>query len=108
MRRGDLFRVCRGVQNDPKDHRVYLVLSRQDVINSSFSTVICAPIYSKYRDIITQVEVGVDEGLKHDSAIYCDELVSIPKSKLTDYISTLPAEKMEVVNAALRIAVAIG
>ena len=108
MRRGDLFRVYRGVQNDPKDHRVYLVLSRQEVINSGFSTVVCAPVYSRYRDIITQVEVGVDEGLKHDSAIYCDELISIPKSKLTDFISTLPDEKMEEVNAALRIALAIG
>ena len=53
------------------------------------------------------VEVGVEEGLKHDSAIYCDELISFPKSILTDYVGALPDEKMELVNTALRIALAI-
>ena len=56
----------------------------------------------------TQVEVGADEGLKHDSAIFCDELISIRKPRLTNYISTLPDDKIEEVNAALRIALAIG
>jgi mRNA interferase MazF len=45
--------------------------------------------------------------MKHDSAIYCDELLSIPKSMLTNYIGALPAVKMDAVNAALRIALAV-
>jgi mRNA interferase MazF len=59
-------------------------------------------------DIITQVEVGVDEGLKHDSAVYCDNLASIPKSKLTGYVGSLSDDKMKAVNNALRIALAAG
>ena len=108
MRRGDLYRVYKGAKYDPKDYRIFLIVSRQEVIDSPFSTVIGAPIYSKYNGITTQVEVGVEEGLKHDSAIYCDDLVSLHKFVLTNYISTLSDSKMEAVNTALRIALATG
>ena len=107
MRRGDFFRVYRGSKNDPKEYRVYLVVSRQVLIDNNFHTVICAPICSKNENIQTQVEVGVDEGLKHDSAVYCDNLISLPKTMLTDYIGSLPAAKMDEINTALRIALAV-
>jgi len=108
MKRGDLYRVYRGSKDDPKKQRVYLVVSRQEVVDNDFSMVICAPVYSRYGGLRTQVEVGMDEGLKHDSAVYCDALASINKSALTDFISSLPHNKMEAVNTALRIALAVG
>ncbi len=108
MKRGDFYRVYRGTKYDPKDYRVFLVVSRQAVIDSQFSTVICAPVYTKYDGFTTQVEVGIDEGLKHDSAVYCDELISIHKSMLTDYVGKLAGKKLQAVNAALRIALATG
>jgi len=108
MKRGDLYRVYQGSRNDPKKQRVYLVVSRQEIIDNAFTTVICAPIYSKYEGLPTQVEIGVDEGLKHDSAVYCDALASINKSILTDFIGNLPNDKIEAVNEALRIALAVG
>jgi mRNA interferase MazF len=107
MKRGELYRVYRGSKYDPKDYRVFLVVSRQLLIDSKFSTVICAPVYSKYDGFSTQVEVGAEEGLKHDSAVYCDELVSIPKSMLTDYTGAVSGAKMELVNAAIRTALAV-
>ena len=109
MKRGNLYRVYKGAKNDPRDYRVFLVVSRQLLIDTNFSTVVCAPVYSKYDGVIqTQVEVGSGEGLKHDSAVYCDDLMSIPKALLTDYVGALSNEKMEEVNAALRIALATG
>jgi len=107
MKRGELYRVYRGSKYDPKNYRVYLVVSRQELIKSPYSTVICAPVYTKYGGLPTQVKVGVNEGLKHDSAVCCDDLKSIPKSMLTDYVSTLSNAKMEAVNTALRIALAV-
>ena len=107
MKRGDFYRVYRGSKNDPKNYRVFWIVSRQLVIDSKFSTVICAPVYSKYGGVPTQVRVSVDEGLKHNSAVYCDDLISIPKSLLTDYVGTLSNSKMEEVNIALRIALAV-
>jgi mRNA interferase MazF len=107
VKRGGLYRVYRGSWNDPKERRVFLVVSRQLLVDSRFSTVICAPIYSRYDGLPTQIEVGVNEGLKHDSAVYCDELISIRKTLLSDYVGSLSPAKMEEVNAALRIALAI-
>jgi len=108
VKRGSLYRVYKGSKNDPKSHRVFLVVSRQLLLDTNFSTVICAPVYSKYKGIPTQVEIGANEGLKHDSAIYCDDLMSVQKNLLTDYVGTLSGEKMEEVNTALRMALAVG
>jgi len=107
MRRGELYRVYKGNRNDTKDYRVYLVVSRQVLIDSQFPTIICAPIRTKFGNLATQVEIGIDEGLKHDSAVYCDDLISMPKSMFTDYIGSLSDSKMQEVNYALRIALAI-
>ena len=104
MRRGNFYRVDRPSKSDPKKSRVFVVVSRQALIGSRFSTVICAPVYSEHHGLSTQVPVGVDEGLKHDSSIHCDELVSLPKSGLTNYIGSLAAEKLPFLDAALRMA----
>jgi mRNA interferase MazF len=81
-----------------------VVVSRQSVIDSNLSTVICAPVYSAYHGLQSQVVVGVDEGLKHESAIHCDGLVSLPKSALTDFIAVLSAKKRVELDHALQVA----
>ena len=75
-------------------------MSRQVLIDSKFSTVICAPVYSAYHGLSTQVLVGIEQGLKHDSSIHCDDLVSLPKSILTDYVGSLPPAKLVELNQA--------
>ena len=107
MKRGELYRVAHPSARDPRRNRVFVVVSRQVLIDSRFSTVICAPIYSSHDGLSTQVLVGAGEGLKHDSSIHCDELVSLPKSALTNYVGTLPPAKIEALNQALRIALDI-
>jgi mRNA interferase MazF len=74
------------------------------LIESRFSTVICAPIYSSYEGLSTQVAVSIGEGLKHQSGIHCDELVSLPKTALTNFVGTLPPPKLEELKRALRVA----
>jgi mRNA interferase MazF len=87
---------------------VFVVVSRQVLIDSKFSTVVCAPVYSAYHGLSTQVLVGIEQGLKHDSSIHCDDLVSLPKSVLKDYVGSLPPEKIVQLNQALRAALDIG
>jgi len=82
----------------------FVIVSRQILIDSRFSTVTCAPVYTAYEDLSTQVPVGVDEGLKHESAIHCDELISLPKSMLTNYIGSLSPKKQQLLDRALKIA----
>ena len=104
MKRGDLYRVTNPSARDPKKLRVFVVVSRQVLIDSRFSTVICAPVYSNHDGLSTQVPIGIAEGLKHDSSIHCDELVSLPKSLLTDYIGALTPRLMGMLSQALRAA----
>ena len=103
MKRGELYRV-RHPKGDPKRSRVFVVVSRQAVIDSAFSTVTCAPVFSTRHGLATQVPVGVTEGLKHDSAILCDELVSLAKSVLTDYVGSLAASRIPELDRALAVA----
>ena len=104
MRRGEFYRVRRPSSRDPKKFRVFVIVSRQILIDSRISTVICAPVFTTYESLSTQVAVGIDEGLKHDSGIHCDELISLPKSMLTNYIGTLSPEKLHLLKMALKIA----
>ena len=45
--------------------------------------------------------------MKHESAIHCDELVSLPKSVLTDYVGELRLAKIRELARALRIALSV-
>lgn len=101
MRRGDLYRVARPGGGDPKASRVFAVVGRQAVIDSRFSTVVCAPVYSARHGLASQVAVGLDEGLKHESALHCDELVSLSKSRLTAFVGRLSGAKLKALDAAL-------
>jgi len=85
-----------------------VVVSRQVLIDSRLSTLICAPIYTSFHGLTTQVPVGVEEGLKHESSIHCDELISLPKSVLTNYVGTLSQPKIDQLATALAAALDIG
>ena len=104
MLRGDLYLVPKPNALDPKRQRAYVVVGRQWAINSSLPSVICAPVYTKRHGLATQVNVGVEEGLKHDSAICCDELMSLPKFVLTRYLGRLGLQKMRELDTALAAA----
>ncbi len=103
MKRGELYRVAHP-SNDPKKFRVFVIVSRRALIDSRFSTVICAPVYTTHDGLASQVAVGIDEGLKHESSIHCDGLVSLPKSILTHYVGTLPSDKLVTLDYALHVA----
>src|SRR5262245_2109672 len=108
MRRGELYLVRKPGPVDPRKQRVFVVVSRQILIDSKFSTVICAPVYSRFDGLSTQVPLGAGEGLKPDSSIHCDELVSLPKSMLTRFVGMLGAEKLKALDRALVVALQIG
>jgi len=108
LKRGELYRVFKASRTDPKRSRVFVIVSRQVLIESSYSTVICAPIYSSYDGLSTQVLVGTSEGLKYESSVHCDELVSIPKAALTDFVGRVGDSKLTLLDQAVAIAVGIG
>jgi mRNA interferase MazF len=103
VNRGEFYRVYRP-SGDPKSYRTFVVVSRKALVDSRFSTVICAPVFTTGEGLSTQVPVGADEGLKHQSWIMCDNLVSIRKSDLTNYVGALSQSKLRELNRALKMA----
>jgi mRNA interferase MazF len=103
VRRGELYRVFKP-GHDPRQFHTFAIVSRSALIESRFSSVICAPVFSHGEGLSTQVAIGPGEGLKHPSWIMCDNLVSLRKSDLTDYVGSLSGAKLAEVNQALRMA----
>jgi len=103
MRRGEIYRV-RYPGDDPKNFRCFVIVSRQTLIDSAFSSVICAPIFTRGHGFSTQVAVGIEEGLKHESWILCDNLVSLRKVELTSFVGSLSYSRLEEVDRALKMA----
>ena len=106
MKRGEIYRVRRP-NDDPKAFRSFVVVSRQILIDSRFPTVICAPIFSRGHGSSTQLPVGIDEGMKHDSWVLCDNLVSLRKNQLTQFVGSLPPSKLSQLEQSLKIALSL-
>jgi mRNA interferase MazF len=107
VKRGELYLVQHPSARDPRKQRVFVVVSRQLLVDSTFSSVICAPVYSRRDGIHTQVDVGIDEGLKHDSSIHCDELMSLPKGSLTHFLGSLSPVQQALLDRALAFALGL-
>ncbi len=106
MKRGELYRVYKP-GGDAKLYRTFVIVSRQVLVESKFSTVICAPVFSSGEGLSTQVAVGPEEGLKHASWIMCDNLVSLRKADLTQFVGSLAKSKLAELERALKIALDI-
>ena len=87
----------------PDKLRPILVLSRQEVIGL-LHTVMVAPITSAIRGAPSEVVVGIEEGLKHDSAVNLDHVQTVEKDKLRRRIGEVGPERMKAVCRALAIA----
>jgi mRNA interferase MazF len=80
-----------------------LVISRQEVI-ALLDTVMVAPITSTRRGAPSEVPVGPDEGLKHDSAVNLDHVQTVHRSRLIGFTGAVGAAKMRQVCRALAVA----
>jgi mRNA interferase MazF len=107
VKRGELYLVRKPAAQDPRKQRVFVIVSRYALVDSRFSTVICAPVYSRHDGLSTQVRVGTAEGLKQESSIHCDELVSLPKSALTHYVGSLKAITLRELDVALAVSLGL-
>jgi mRNA interferase MazF len=106
VKRADIYRVHRP-GDDPKRHRCFVIVSRQEVIDSRFSTVVCAPVYTRGQALGSQVSIGPEEGMKHQSWIMCDNLASVRKSELTQFVGSLSYARVAELDEALRVALAL-
>ena len=87
----------------PDKRRPVLILTRSKAI-PVLNTVIVASITSTIRGSAGEVVVGIEQGLKNTSAINLDNIQTVEKSKLTQFIGSLDNELMKKVCHALSIA----
>ncbi|MDE2666208.1 MAG: type II toxin-antitoxin system PemK/MazF family toxin [Acidobacteriota bacterium] len=102
IRRGEIWLLS---LSRPEKPRPVLVLTRPEVIEL-LHTVMVAPVTSVIRGAPSEVVVGVEEGLKKDSAVNLDHVQTVEKTRLKKFVGTLGSKKMNDVCRALAVATA--
>ncbi len=102
MRRGEIYRTRERVPERGAKPGFYVIVSRTFVAeHDDVSTVICAPVYGEVLGLTTEVVLGPEDGLPRTSALRCDFLTLMFKSKLTQFVSTLSGVRIAQLNRAL-------
>jgi mRNA interferase MazF len=100
MRRGEI-RWYKFTNPDKK--RPVLILTRDSIIEY-LNEITIAPLTSTIRDIPSEVQLSKDDGVPQKSAIHCDHIQTVLKSKIGALITTLGSGKMDEVREAIRFA----
>ena len=87
----------------PDKRRPVLVLSRNALLAHLHTATVVA-ITSTLRGSPTEVELGVDDGLKRSCCANLANLFTVPQTDLRRFVGTLGPEKMRQVCRALVIA----
>jgi mRNA interferase MazF len=87
----------------PDKRRPVLILSRQEVI-PLLHTVMVAPITSTRRGAPSEVPVGPNEGLRHESAVNLDHVQTVDRARLVSFVGSLDAAQMRHVCRSLAVA----
>ena len=93
MRRGE---VWWAELPPPTGRRPVLLLSR-DAAYSVRTSVTVAVITRTIRNIPVEVLLGQEDGMPIECVVNLDNILTMPKSRLTERITTLSAEKMTAV-----------
>ena len=97
MRRGE---VWWAELPPPIGKRPTLLLSR-DAAYRVRTSITVAIVIRTIRDIPVEVPLGTEDGMPTKCAVNLDNILTIPKSSLTERITTLHSEKMTAVTQAI-------
>jgi mRNA interferase MazF len=100
MNRGEIWMLR---FNPPDRERPVLILTRSDMIGR-LNTVTVAPLTATVRGVASEVTVGVESGLKEQSAINLHHVVTIPRTGLRRFIGTVAPDVLVQVRDALLFA----
>ena len=111
IKRGDMFfaELAFGIGSEQSGFRPVLII-QNDVGNKHSSTVIVAIITSRTANkakIPTHCHIKARQGLGRDSLVLLEQIRTIDKARLNDYIGTLNSEVMSKVDRALAISVGL-
>jgi mRNA interferase MazF len=87
----------------PSGRRPAVVVTRERVI-PYLTSVTVAQVTSTIRGLPTEVPVGREHGLDHESVVNCDHLATVPKAALARNRGTLGPVELARLRDALRLA----
>jgi len=100
MRRGEIWWVN---LPSPVGRRPVLLLSRDTAYQVRISLTVAA-ITRTIRHIPVEVSLKSEDGMPENCVVNLDEIMTIPKSLLTEPITTLSRQKMALVGRAISFA----
>lgn len=103
MRRGEIWWA---LLEPPAGRRPVVLLSRNDAY-SVRSLVIVAPVTTRIRHIASEVPLGTGDGLPQVCVANLDTITTIPKDCLRGRLTTLGAEKLGEIEAAIHFALGL-
>lgn len=86
--------------------RPAVILTRQNAI-PRLNALTVAPITSTVRASPAYVTLSIEDGLFGDCAVNCDQLATVPKGDLDEFITTLTPEKLQKVHEAIVYALSL-
>lgn len=90
----------------PVGPRPVVILTRDAVVNTLGSLVV-AIVTRTHRGLATEVIVGRREGLPIRSCVNCDNLLTVPRERLTRFMGSCSREKADELNQAIRISLGL-
>ena len=111
IRRGDMFYtdLTLGVGSEQIGYRPVVVI-QNDTGNKHGNTVIAAIITSKTKrksKMPTHCRIKAQQGLGRDSLVLLEQIRTIDKERLKEYIGTLDSETMRRIDKALAVSVGL-
>jgi mRNA interferase MazF len=100
MQRGD---VCWVLLDPPDKRRPAVILTRDSAIGY-LSALTVAPITTTIRQLITQVPLGLSDGLPNDCAANLDGIQTVRKSNIGPRIASLSGSRLAQIDRALLFA----
>lgn len=102
IRRGDIY-----LADLPIGGRHPVVIVTRDVAIPLLTSLVAVVVSSTVRGHVAEVELDVENGLEHQSAANCDDLVTVDIKRLIRYMGHLRTEKLEELNSALSISLGL-
>lgn len=90
----------------PDKRRPVVVLTRDSVLEY-LGEVTIAPVTSTIREIPSEVLITSKDGLPRDCAVNLDHVQTVSRSKIGALITTLSADRMQQIRAALLFALGL-
>ena len=90
----------------PSGYRPVVLITRNSAIVKR-DVVTVAIVTTQERTLPVELKVGIEQGLPKPSVINCDVLLTVSKSRLKQYVSTLSDAKIKELNHTLVFALGL-